>query len=1254
MVCAATARAQSPSVTSVEKPVTGLYKAGDGLAFTVYFSEPVTVNTAGGVPYLELLVGSQTRRAVYSGGSGTRALSFSYRIVAGDVDADGVTLGALLERNGGTIQDVDGNNADVVLVNLNSQIPYVDAVLPKVTAVAVPAPGYYKTGDALEFTVNFDENVISSVVTGRAYIPVNIGTTTVKANLNRQTARSLTFLYRIVSGDRTLTGISIGNAIVLNGTDIRDVAGNPATTDLRNVGNTSGINVLSTRPVVTHVTVPLNGTYKTGEPLVFTVHLSEAVRLTRSPARVTLPVMIGSTPVQAAYVSGDGSDALVFRYVVRSGQMDTDGIYIGAPLQLNGDILADPAGNTIIADLHNIAPTSSVFVNTGTPAVTLSASAPALVNAPFTIRLTFTEPVTGLDVTEISAVNAAVTNLQTADNVTYTALVTPAMDGPVNISLPAGMAVNPANTGNTASNTLTFTYDKTAPQVAAVGVPAPGFYKTGDVLDFTVTFDENIVVNTAGGQAYIDVTIGSDLVKAAFFRQTTNTVTFRYTVVDGNRSLNGINLGSAIVANGMTILDMAGNYAVPGLKNIGNTGAVNVLTTPPSLKITGAITQNSPWTAILTFSDPVTGFDVTDIGGTNVTFSNFQPVNDSTFSVLVTPAADGPVQVKVPGNVAFNGAGYGNPPVSISYQYDATPPVVTAVTVPPNGTYKTGDALDFTVRLSERVRLLRTPVHVTLPVMIGSSQVEAAYVGGDQSDTLAFRYIVKNGEMDLNGIGLGTALMLNGDVLIDYFRNPLAPVLNNVAATGGVFINTGVPRVTLSTSAAAVINTPFTISLIFTEPVTGLEAGELHVVNATVTNLQTTDNVTYTALVTPAGDGPVSISLPAGMAVNPANTGNTASNTLTVTYDKTPPQIAAGQHFNVLQTGAVGSVVGTVQATPAPLLNWSIAADGAAGAFSIDAAGVVKVLNTAALNRLTGNTTTLGITVSDGLNTSGVVPVTITVLLVNKAPVLDPVANTTICATVEAHRVQLTGASAVEAGQTYTITAAADQPFFDLLTVDAAGVLHYKLKPDVSDGRVAVTVTIQDNGGTANGGADLLRRTFTVNVSSLPVITISSDKGAIVAKGELVRLTAAAGGNNTFKWDETAGVIGGVVTPVLQVRPVADAAYKVTVTNSDGCTNTATFGLKVAGMINITANNILTPNGDGFNDRWVVKDLHLFPDNELKIFDRAGRMVYVRWNYSNDWDGKVNGQPLAEGTYYYVLTINQGETTLKGFITIVH
>ncbi|PIQ19922.1 MAG: hypothetical protein COW65_17980 [Cytophagales bacterium CG18_big_fil_WC_8_21_14_2_50_42_9] len=83
------------------------------------------------------------------------------------------------------------------------------------------------------------------------------------------------------------------------------------------------------------------------------------------------------------------------------------------------------------------------------------------------------------------------------------------------------------------------------------------------------------------------------------------------------------------------------------------------------------------------------------------------------------------------------------------------------------------------------------------------------------------------------------------------------------------------------------------------------------------------------------------------------------------------------------------------------------------------------------------------------------------------------------------------------------------------------------------------------------------------------------------------------------------------------------------------------------------ATSILSPNGDNVNDRWSISSLDLYPSNEVKIFDKVGRLVYTRQNYANEWDGTSNGSPLAEGIYYYVVKFWPGIPDLKGSLMII-
>jgi hypothetical protein len=87
------------------------------IPFTVNLSEAVNVT---GNPRLQLDIGGVTRYAPYASGSGTNALTFAYPVVAPDFDRNGITLVSPLDLNGGTIRDLNGNNANLAFTAPNS------------------------------------------------------------------------------------------------------------------------------------------------------------------------------------------------------------------------------------------------------------------------------------------------------------------------------------------------------------------------------------------------------------------------------------------------------------------------------------------------------------------------------------------------------------------------------------------------------------------------------------------------------------------------------------------------------------------------------------------------------------------------------------------------------------------------------------------------------------------------------------------------------------------------------------------------------------------------------------------------------------------------------------------------------------------------------------------------------------------------------------------------------------------------------
>jgi gliding motility-associated-like protein len=83
--------------------------------------------------------------------------------------------------------------------------------------------------------------------------------------------------------------------------------------------------------------------------------------------------------------------------------------------------------------------------------------------------------------------------------------------------------------------------------------------------------------------------------------------------------------------------------------------------------------------------------------------------------------------------------------------------------------------------------------------------------------------------------------------------------------------------------------------------------------------------------------------------------------------------------------------------------------------------------------------------------------------------------------------------------------------------------------------------------------------------------------------------------------------------------------------------------------------NAFTPNGDTKNDLFYIKNLENYPNAELMVFSRWGDILYRASDYRNDWNGQnSNGEPLPEGTYYYILRLNVADgKILKGDITIL-
>jgi len=229
--------------------------------------------------------------------------------------------------------------------------------------------------------------------------------------------------------------------------------------------------------------------------------------------------------------------------------------------------------------------------------------------------------------------------------------------------------------------------------------------------------------------------------------------------------------------------------------------------------------------------------------------------------------------------------------------------------------------------------------------------------------------------------------------------------------------------------------------------------------------------------------------------------------------------------------------------------------------------------------------------------------------------------------------------------------------------------------PAASDGSVAVTVT----GGTpplaylwsGPGGftstldaiESLTAGTYTLTITDLNgcilteefaldapepiVITAETDAASCPDKPDgSIDLTVSGGaGTLAYMWDDD------VTTP--DRTQIYSGDHTITVTDSNGCTEQLVVTVGVIGQDCLRVYEIITPNGDGKNDTWKMRNAELYPDAEVFVYNRWGKLVFHTRDITDEWDGRYNGELLPNDSYHYVIHLNDGSEPLTGVISII-
>lgn len=112
--------------------------------------------------------------------------------------------------------------------------------------------------------------------------------------------------------------------------------------------------------------------------------------------------------------------------------------------------------------------------------------------------------------------------------------------------------------------------------------------------------------------------------------------------------------------------------------------------------------------------------------------------------------------------------------------------------------------------------------------------------------------------------------------------------------------------------------------------------------------------------------------------------------------------------------------------------------------------------------------------------------------------------------------------------------------------------------------------------------------------------------------------------------------------------------YWLIITDANSCTQTFDFVINENNDECLFIPNTITPNGDDYNDTWVIRNIDLYPNAEIKIFNKWGNELFSSKGEYTPWNGTYNGEPLPSEVYYYIIVLgNEEDNQYTGTITII-
>ncbi len=366
--------------------------------------------------------------------------------------------------------------------------------------------------------------------------------------------------------------------------------------------------------------------------------------------------------------------------------------------------VAAGVANDLAGNLNKAGNTVTQGVDTKKPTVTISDDKTGTTNGPVIYTFVFSESVTGFEVGDVVVSGGTKGDLEPVPQTNnYTLIVTPNANSttPINVSVPAGVAIDAVGNLNTAAAAATQLVD-TAKPVLTITDNKPGI--TNGPVTFTFKFSENVT-----GFMKEEVTINNESLPSGFTKGALTGSGQLYSMII-TPPAGSIEVFTVSVADDVA-LDAAtnGNIGVSAEEQaVDRKAPTPTITSSAGSQDNKVTVATGPVTFRFEFDETVTGFTSDDIvitNGSRREFSAFPNSDGTIYELLVfpNPNMDGILKVSIAANAAFDAAGNGS--VAASFQHTLStkiPTVVITDNKPGTVTAATGD-ITYTFTFSEDV-----------------------------------------------------------------------------------------------------------------------------------------------------------------------------------------------------------------------------------------------------------------------------------------------------------------------------------------------------------------------------------------------------------------------------------------------------------------------------------------------------------------------------------------------------------------------